>query len=179
MANQVPDEELRERLKSQWEFIILTSAFMAAVAVTFLVANEPEDNQYDTLWEVFVTLNAASFISLIVAVVQCTCFLTTLMMCPPGKAQEALSKLRFVEPFPSILLFVSILAFASSVPIYMILQFGHATSSFIIHIITAVLGLSGIMLFAYNMGVQASLLQDDAGACPGGAPRETFADDGQ
>ncbi|KAL7564598.1 hypothetical protein ACA910_017940 [Epithemia clementina (nom. ined.)] len=161
LARQLNDDELRDRLKGQWKFIILTAAFLAGVAVAFLVANEPPENTNKNLWEIFKTINAASFLSLVVVVAQCTCFLTTLMMCPPGKTQEALHKLRFVEPLPSILLVLAMLAFTASVPIYMILMFGNADSTFAVHIITGALGALGILVFLWTMHVQRSLLHDD------------------
>ena len=95
------DNDLRERLKSQWEFSMVTAAFIAAIAVTFVSVDQPPRTQNDILWEPFMVMSASAFIMLVVSVIFFIQFLTTLLMTPHDKAHLALAKLRYVEPIPS------------------------------------------------------------------------------
>ena len=162
MSTYLNDQQLRDRLTTQWEFLMLTSAFITAVSVTFLVVEEPESNTDHDLWAAFLTINCTAFLLLLLSVVFLLCFLTTLMVAPKGGTKNVLVKLVYVEPVPSIALFCAIILMVAAVPVYMKATLG--PGSYHTAIVGALAGLIvfvGLSFFFWNsIRVQKVLLDE-------------------
>ena len=166
MSQRVSAGELKDRLKTQWEFLLLTSAFMAAVSVTFLVSEEPKGNEDKKLWDAFLTVNAVAFLLLLTAAVNLMCFLTTLMMCPTDDVKEVVEKLRHLEPVPSGMLIFAVVLLICSVPMYMATRVGYkagATISISVLAGICLLFLTSLFVFC-SLRVQHKLLSTNTTA---------------
>ena len=161
MSQRVAKEDLKERLKTQWEFLLLTSAFMAAVSVTFLASEEPANNTNRRLWNAFLTVNAVAFLLLLTAAVNLMCFLTTLMMCPTEDVKIVVTKLKHLEPVPSGMLMFAVVLLICSMPMYMSIRIGHDSAATIgISVLAGTCIIFLVFLFGYcSLRIQDQLLR--------------------
>jgi|AntAceMinimDraft_1070359.scaffolds.fasta_scaffold39421_2 hypothetical protein len=106
----VTNEELRERLDSAWQNSGVLSAFVAAIAVSFLFVDIPlgeSDEDYDTkrsVKSVFFVIAATASVLLILSVSLIVTNLTSLLVCPLELVDDFLHHLGPLEGIPSVLM---------------------------------------------------------------------------
>ena len=160
----VSNEELRERLDSAWQNSGVLSAFVAAIAVSFLFVEIPldqDDEEYESkrfVKSLFFICAAAASVFLILAVSLIVTNLTTLLVCPTDYVDDFLNYLGPLEGVPSVLMVISIVALVAMIPMWAFVSFGDSTEFTVTLVIAIVATVVGLLWQVSMMRLQKELL---------------------
>mmetsp|Transcript_92244 Transcript_92244/g.183720 ORF Transcript_92244/g.183720 Transcript_92244/m.183720 type:complete len:246 (+) Transcript_92244:33-770(+) len=164
LIGTVSNRELHDRLDSAWQNAGVLSAFVAAIAVSFLFAELPldeDDEDYETKLTVrsifFCTAGVASVL-LILSVSITVTNLTSLTVCPLDFVDDFLHHLGPLEGVPSVLMVVSIVALVSMIPMWVYLLFGNGSEFMITLVVASLATIFGLGWQIFMMHLQNVLL---------------------
>lgn len=161
----VSNEELRERLDSAWQNVGVLSAFVAAVAVSFLFVNLPIIDEFDPEYDLkqrvqtsFYTMAAVASILLILTVSLLLTNMTSLLVIPVEYIGAYLHKIGPFEGVPSILMVISIVTLVALIPMFIYLNFGSGVEFKVTAAVAIVATLFGLGWQFVMMKLQNTLL---------------------
>lgn len=170
LIGTVSNDELRGRLEATWTNTGVLSAFVAAIAVSFLFADLQIDSQSSNIALMknvrssFYAISAIATMLLILAVALTVINLISLLVCPLDYVDDLLVRLGSMEGVPSILMIISIVSIVAIVPMFIFVEFGYGTEFVVCFIVSIGTIVCGLGYNAFMMNMQHTILNKSLAA---------------